>query len=274
MTAASPDPSGAEADLDALLALARDAAQEAGALLLRLRGEARTVETKRTLTDMVSDADHASERLIVQRILSARPGDGFLGEEGGERPGRSGVRWVVDPLDGTTNYLYGHPAFAVSIGVEVAGETVVGVVFDPANGETFAAARGRGATCNGRAIHVGDLSDLTLALIGTGFNYGAPERAAQGQVIARVLPRVRDIRRRGAAALDLCWVAAGRLDAYFERGLQVWDMSAGDLIVREAGGVTSAIDGGPPVPGSMLAAPPALAEPLRALLRDAEATRD
>lgn len=275
MTAVS---SSAPIDLDALLALAIDIAHEAGAMLLRLREVARTdVATKSSATDMVSDADRASERLIVERILAARPGDAILGEEGGERAsvdGAAQVRWVVDPLDGTTNYLYGHPAFCVSIGVEVDGVPAVGVVFDPSLGETFAARSGGGATLNGAPILVSAKADLATALVGTGFNYGVQERVAQGRVIAHVLPRIRDLRRRGAAALDLCWVACGRLDAYFERGLQVWDMAAGDLIVREAGGVTSAIEGGRAVPGSMLAAPPALAESLRALLHEAERRAD
>lgn len=273
MTAASPDAFDTPPDPDALLALASAVAREAGELLLRLREVARTdVATKSSATDMVSDADRASERLIVERVLTARPGDAFLGEEGGERASTDGsrVRWVVDPLDGTTNYLYGQAAFCVSIGVEVDGAGVVGVVYDPSHDELFAAVAGGGATLNGAAIRVGDHPNLATALLGTGFNYSAQERAAQGRVIAHVLPRVRDIRRRGAAALDLCWVACGRLDAYFERGLQAWDMAAGDLIVREAGGVTAAIDGGPAVPGSMLAAAPALAAPLAVLLQEAE----
>jgi myo-inositol-1(or 4)-monophosphatase len=272
MTAVPPDPAFNPRvhDLDALLALATDVAREAGAKLLLLRDVARTdVGTKSSATDMVSDADRSSERLIVERILAARPDDAILGEEGGERPGTSGVRWVVDPLDGTTNYLYGQPGFCVSVGIEADGASVVGVVYDPSHDDLFVAARGRGATRNGAPVRVTDKADLATALIGTGFNYGAQERAAQGRVIAHVLPRVRDIRRRGAAALDLCWVACGRLDAYFERGLQAWDMAAGDLIVREAGGVTSTIEGGPAVPGSMLAATPALEAPLRALLRSA-----
>ena len=270
--------SSAPIDLDALLALAIDIAHEAGAMLLRLREVARTdVATKSSATDMVSDADRASERLIVERILAARPGDAILGEEGGERASVDGgarVRWVVDPLDGTTNYLYGHPAFCVSIGVEVDGVPAVGVVVDPSLGETFAARSGGGATLNGVPIRVSAKADLATALVGTGFNYGVQERVAQGRVIAHVLPQVRDLRRRGAAALDLCWVACGRLDAYFERGLQLWDMAAGDLIVREAGGVTSAIEGGRAALGSMLAAPPALAESLRALLHEAERRAD
>jgi len=267
----SPERPLASIDLDALLVLASAVAREAGATLLRLREVARTdVTTKSSVTDMVSDADRASERLIVERILAARPHDAILGEEGGERPGTSGVRWIADPLDGTTNYLYGHPAFCVSIGIEWDGEAVVGVVYDPSADELFAAVIGGRATLNGSPIRVSAKADLPTALIGTGFNYSAQERAEQGRVLAHVLPRVRDIRRRGAAALDLCWVACGRLDAYFERGLQAWDMAAGDLIVREAGGVTAAIEGGHAVPGSMVAAPPALIEPLLALLLEAE----
>ena len=246
MTAAS---SSGHVDLDALLRLASGIAHEAGALLLRLRAVARTeVGTKSSATDMVSDADRASERLIVERILTARPGDAILGEEGGERTSAGGaarVRWVVDPLDGTTNYLYGIPFFAVSVGVEVDGEVVVGVVFDPSHGELFAAARGGGATLNGAPIGVTAKADLETALVDTGFDYAAVRRARQGDTVARVLPLVRDIRRQGAASLDLCWVACGRTDAYYERGLGGWwDIAAGDLIVREAGGQTASLDGG------------------------------
>lgn len=201
MTAAFPDAPDAPPDLDALLALASAVAREAGELLLRLRAVARTdVATKSSVTDMVSDADRASERLIVERILTARPGDAFLGEEGGERAstGGSRVRWVVDPLDGTTNYLYGQAAFCVSVGVQIDGEPVVGVVYDPSSDELFAAAIGRGATCNEVAIHVSAQVELGTALIGTGFNYAAEARAAQGAVLAHVLPRVRASRSRAA----------------------------------------------------------------------------
>jgi myo-inositol-1(or 4)-monophosphatase len=259
-----------EPDLRALLALAETAARDAGALLLRLQTVARTeVGTKSSQTDMVTDADRASERLIVDRIRVERPHDGILGEEGTNTAATdlADVRWVIDPLDGTTNYMYGHPFFAVSIGVQVEGVTRAGVVHDPAHRETFTALSGRGGFLNGQRITVSAQGDLAAALVATGFSYGAAERGVQGGVVARVLPRVRDIRRHGAAALDLCWVACGRVDAYFERGLGgLWDLCAGDLIVREAGGVTSAFEGGPATPVSVLAAGPALIGPLRALI--------
>jgi myo-inositol-1(or 4)-monophosphatase len=198
----SPDARGEAPDLDVLLALASAIAREAGATLLRLRDVARSeVATKSSATDMVSDADRASERQIVERILAARPGDAILGEEGGERPGTSGVRWIVDPLDGTTNYLYGQPGFCVSIGVEVAGAGVVGVVFDPSHDELFAAVHGQGAMRNGEPIRVTAQADLAMALLGTGFNYSTEARAVQGRVISHVLPHVRDIRRHGARSL-------------------------------------------------------------------------
>ncbi len=258
-----------------LLALAVDAARAAGALLLELRGRVHsTVATKSTATDMVSEADRASERLIVARLRAARPDDAVLGEEGGAQGGArggtgrgaSGVRWVIDPLDGTTNYLYGLPAFVVSIGGEVGGVPTVGVVYDPTRDELFTAIAGGGAYRDGRPIAVSGHTDLATALVGTGFAYEADQRAEQGRVVARVLPRVRDIRRSGAAAHDLCNVACGRLDAFYERGLQPWDLAAGELIVREAGGATGAIDGGPVAAGSVVAATPAILEPLRALL--------
>lgn len=254
-----------------LLALAETTAREAGALLLRFRAAGTSgVGTKSSATDMVSDADRASERLIVERLRAARPDDAILGEEGGASAGTSGVTWVIDPLDGTTNYLYGLTHFAVSIGVEVDGEAVAGVVYDPVHDEAFTASLGGGAHLNGRAIAVSGKADLATALVATGFGYDAEVRARQGPVVARVLPLVRDIRRHGAAALDLCNVACGRVDAYYERGLQAWDMAAGALIVREAGGLTAAIEGGPAVPGSMVAATPALLEPLRRLVAEAD----
>lgn len=275
-----------DASPGALLALAEVAAREASALLLRLRASARTeVGTKSSATDMVSDADRASERLIVERLRAARPHDAILGEEQGVSAGTSGVRWVIDPLDGTTNYLYGLPCFVVSIAAvldgaaEMDGEAVAGVVHDPVHGETFTAAAGEGAFLNGRPIAVSGHADLATALVATGFGYEAARRAQQAPVVARVLPRVRDIRRHGAAALDLCNVACGRVDAYYERGLQAWDMAAGALIVREAGGLTAAIEGGPASwtgpapgmgPGSIVAATPALLEPLRRLVAEAE----
>jgi myo-inositol-1(or 4)-monophosphatase len=267
-------------DLDhhELLRIAAAAAREAGALLLRLQTTARTdVATKSSATDMVSDADRASERLIVGRILDARPGDAILGEEGGTNldARKAAVRWIIDPLDGTTNYLYGIPFFAVSIGVEVDGAVVAGAVFDPSHDELFTAVLGGGAHRNGAPIEVSGKADLATALVDTGFAYASERRVVQGAVVAQVLPKVRDIRRQGAAALDLCWVACGRTDAYYERGLGgAWDLAAGDLIASEAGARTASIEGGPASPGSVVAASPLLLEPLLALLRAAEGARD
>ena len=261
--------------LDELAALATSLAGRAAALLLEgmtIVPElllAERVGTKTSVTDMVSEVDRASERLLVEGILAARPDDGILGEEGTDRPGRSGVRWVIDPLDGTTNFLYGLPGFAVSIGVEVAGRTVVGVVLDPVHDELFAATSGRGATRDGTTIRCSTATDLGLCLIGTGFGYDADVRAEQAEVLRTVLPAVRDIRRFGAAAVDLCSVACGRLDGYYERGLQPWDLSAGGLIATEAGAVLGGAGGGPAGAALTLAAGPDVAAPLRALLRAA-----
>jgi myo-inositol-1(or 4)-monophosphatase len=259
-------------DPDELLDLARSTAEAAGRLLLDGSARRRTdVGTKTSPTDMVTEMDRASEALVVERLLRARPDDGVLGEEGTARPGTSGVRWVVDPLDGTTNYLYGFPAWAVSVAAEVGGEVVAAVVADPSHGEVFAATLGGGATCNGRPLATGPGPALGTALVGTGFSYESARRERQAAVLHQVLPRVRDVRRAGAAALDLCWVAAGRLDAFYERGLQPWDLAAGALVATEAGARTGGLDGGPPSTAFALAAAPALFDPLRHLLEMAGA---
>jgi len=250
-----------EPDPDELCRLAVELAEEAGALLREGQDRVRTsVETKSTGTDMVTEMDRASERFIVDALTRRRPDDGILGEEGSDRPGTSGVRWIIDPLDGTTNYLYGFPSFAVSIGAAVAGTPVAGAVHDPTHGETFSAVAGGGAFCNGRRLAVNQPPSLAQALVGTGFAYASATRAEQAEVLLRVLPNVRDIRRAGAAAVDLCWVAAGRLDAYFERGLMPWDWAAGGLVAREAGATTM-------VAGDLhLAAPPHLFDHLLLLV--------
>jgi myo-inositol-1(or 4)-monophosphatase len=259
-------------DLSELLDLATRLGGDAGTLLLGGMARRRQdIGTKTSDTDMVTEMDHASERLIVEGILAVRPDDAILGEEGSRRDGSSGVRWVIDPLDGTTNYLYGVPAFTVSIAAEVDGEGAVGVVVDPTHGEVFTAVRGGGAHCNGVPIRVSGASDLTTALVATGFSYLTEERGRQAAVVQRVLPAVRDIRRMGAASLDLCAVACGRVDAYYEAVLQPWDVAAGIVIAVEAGATVEGLDGGPPTQGSVLAATPALAEPLRRLVRAAPA---
>jgi myo-inositol-1(or 4)-monophosphatase len=261
--AVSPSPPPDPADL---VALATDVAERAVRLLRDGRRAGLLVETKVSPTDMVSEMDRASERMIVADLLAERPDDGIVGEEGSERAGTSGLRWVIDPLDGTTNYLYDHPGWAVSIAAEDATGVVAGVVADAVHGETFTATRGGGAFRDGAPISCSTVTALSTALIGTGFGYRPERRRAQGAVIAALLPVVRDIRRMGAASVDLCSVACGRLDAYFERGLAWWDLAAGALVAREAGAVVSAIDGGPVEPGSVLAAGPGLATSFRDLL--------
>jgi myo-inositol-1(or 4)-monophosphatase len=254
-------------DLDELRTLAELTARAAGGLLRRGLDHARAeVSTKSTGTDMVTEIDRASEVLITERLRGMRPHDGVLGEEGVDIAGTSGVRWVVDPLDGTTNYLYGFPGFNVSIAAEVDGQVAVGVVYDVVRDELFCAVRGRGATREGQPIQPSGAADLANALVGTGFSYEPDRRKRQAEVLVEVLPRVRDIRRQGAAALDLCSVACGRLDAYYERGLAAWDLAAGGLIATEAGAIVTDFDGRAPVAGAVVAASPAIAGALRDLL--------
>jgi myo-inositol-1(or 4)-monophosphatase len=254
---------------DELLAIARHAAVSAGELLSERPARLAT-ETKSSPTDIVTQMDLAAESLIADIIRSARPDDGILGEEGADRVGSSGVRWVVDPLDGTVNYLYGLPGWAVSVAAEVAGAVVAAAVSVPTWGETFTATAGGGAWSDGRRLRVSAVGELETALVATGFGYDAAERAAQAAAVARLLPRVRDIRRYGAAAADLCLLAAGRVDAYFERGLQPWDHAAGALIAAEAGAV---VEFGAPVGERVLvlAAPPRILARFRDLLAEVDA---
>ncbi|OIV36194.1 inositol monophosphatase [Mangrovactinospora gilvigrisea] len=234
-------PAPARPDPDELLAVALDAARRAGALLRDGRPDDLGVDhTKSSPTDVVTEMDIAAEKLLVQEISALRPDDGFLGEEGASREGTSGVRWVVDPLDGTVNYLYGLPEWAVSVAAEDADGTVVGVVEVPMRGEVFRAVRGRGAFLTGpdgkeRRLAVRPAPRLDRALVATGFGYLRERRNRQAAVARTLIPRVRDIRRGGSAAIDLSDVAAGRLDAHYERGLNPWDLAAGVLIAREAG---------------------------------------
>jgi len=228
----------------------------AGELLLeRYGGPAEGVSSKSSETDLVSEADRASEAAILELLTGERPEDGLLGEEGSSREGASGRRWVVDPLDGTINYLYRFPAWCVSVALEDVSGGLVGVIHDPLRNETFTAARGEGAFVNGKRMQVNGEESLEFALVATGFGYQAEVRAGQADLLTRVLPRVRDIRRAGAAALDLAWVAAGRLDAYFERGLKPWDWAAARLLIAEAGGALAELEGDPP---GLAAANPAL----------------
>lgn len=254
--------------------LAIDLARRAGELALAMRASLASHDTKSTSTDVVTAADRAAERLLVEGIRSARPGDGILGEEGAEQDETSGVRWIVDPIDGTVNYLYGIPHWAVSVGIEIDGTTEVGVVFDAAKDELFCAIRGNGAWSNDRPLRCTMPPDLSQALVATGFGYDARRRAAQARLLPRLIPAVRDIRRMGAASLDLCALAAGRIDAYYEQGLEPWDMSAGLLIAAEAGAQVGGLRGRPPGAELVVAASPTVFEPLRALLADMDADHD
>jgi myo-inositol-1(or 4)-monophosphatase len=222
---------------DALRSLAERLATEAGALLLDRLPQVRTVTSKSTPTDVVSEVDRAAEDLIVGALRRERPDDALLGEEGTDETGTTGLRWVVDPLDGTVNYLYRGTAFAVSVGVEDAAGGLAGAVGDPQRAELFSGLRGAGSTLNGTPLRANPVTDLAHALVATGFSYAAADRAWQAQVLTGVLPHVRDIRRSGSAALDICSVAAGRVDAYYELGPAPWDVAAGFVIAREAGAV-------------------------------------
>ncbi len=252
--------------LDVALAAAR-----AGADVLAPRfGHERALHAKSTPTDPVSEADLASERAIRAVISARRPDDGLLGEEGtGDVAGTTGLRWVVDPLDGTTDFLYGIPQWCVSVAVEDADGVLAGAIVEPLRGEQFAAVRGGGATCNGAALRhprAADPPPLARALVATGFGYDADVRRAQGALIADLLPRIRDIRRAGSAALDLAWTAAGRHDAYFEVGVKPWDVAAGALICREAGLNVADLPAAGVLPAGIAVGPPALLAELLAAL--------
>ena len=253
---------------DELLALATSVAHEAGAGLREVFGRALAISAKSTPTDLVSEADLTTERLIRARLEAARPDDAIIGEEGDDRPGTSGLRWVVDPLDGTVNFLFGIPQWCVSIACEDARGGLAGVVFDPMRDETWEATRDGPATLDGTPISLRRRDGLSTALVATGFGYDAAVRAAQAPVVARLLPHVRDLRRLGAAALDLAWTAGGRLDAYYERGVKHWDSAAGALICARAGLVLRELPPAPPAEGGLLVAAPGIADELLALVTD------
>ncbi|GAA3029673.1 inositol monophosphatase family protein [Microbacterium dextranolyticum] len=251
-------------DASTLRDLAEEIAREAGALARRRRDEGvQIAATKSALADIVTDADREVENLIRERLAAARPDDGFLGEESGAERGTSDVTWVVDPIDGTVNYAYGIPHYAVSIAA-VTGEPTpeewtaqAGVVFAPVVGELFSAARGAGASVDGRTLAVTRVTDAG-ALLATGFGYDPATHAGDLERVRTVMPLARDLRRAGAASLDLAYVAAGRLDGYFERGLHPWDHAAGALLVTEAGGIVGGRPGGRPGRQMTIAAGPEL----------------
>jgi myo-inositol-1(or 4)-monophosphatase len=250
------------------LDLAVRASHAAGALLLdRFGGPQAGLSAKSSRTDLVSDADRAAEELIVGMIRRERPDDGILAEEGAAADGATGMGWLVDPLDGTINYLWGVPHWSVSVAATDDEGDVVGVVHDPNRGETFTAARGAGARLDGTRLQLSPSSDPSEALVGTGFSYVAEQRARQATLLVDWLPNVRDVRRFGSAALDLAWVAAGRLDAFYETGLSTWDWAAGAMLVREAGGTVTQLPAEPGGADGILAARPGLTETLLCLVR-------
>ncbi|MFE4451787.1 inositol monophosphatase family protein [Streptomyces sp. NPDC056796] len=261
--------------LSELLDLALEAARRAGALLRDGRPEDLGVAaTKSSPIDVVTEMDIRAEKLITGYLSEHRPADGFLGEEGASSEGTSGIRWVIDPLDGTVNYLYGLPTWAVSIAAERDGERVVGVVEAPMRRETSHAVLGRGAYGNGDPLRCRPTAPFEQALVSTGFNYVTDVRTHQAAVAQQLIPRLRDIRRGGSAAVDLCDVAAGRLDGYYERGLHPWDVAAGDLIAREAGALTGGRPGRPADGDLTVAATPGVFEPLQAALEELGAWHD
>jgi myo-inositol-1(or 4)-monophosphatase len=272
-----------------LLAVAVEAARRGGALLLdrARRGAERDVTSKSTPTDLVSEADLASERAIRELLATRRPQDGFVGEEGGSSEGVSGLSWVVDPLDGTVNFLFGIPQWCVSVAVRDLDGTIAGAVYDPNREELFTATRdgpallsgplgvlelgGKGRTPAARSQPLAGRGaageeDLSAAMVATGLAYDADVREAQARVLARLIPRVRDIRRFGSAALDLTWTAAGRYDAYFERSVKEWDIAAGALICERAGLRVLELPVLENLPWGILVGPPELAAPLLELV--------
>lgn len=251
--------------IDELMELAVRAARAAGAELMARYGKVEGLDVKSSSTDPVSDADRAAEDLLVSLITQQRPGDGLLGEEGAARDSTTGITWVIDPLDGTVNYLYELDNFSVSVAAEDADGAVVGVVLDPTRDVIYTAARGRGAHCDGRKLQCAAAVPASQALLGTGFGYDPERRRRQGALIGRMLPLVRDVRRIGSAALDLSWVASGAMDAYYEEGTNRWDVAAGGLIAAEAGALFTWFT---PLglPSGSLAAAPALHAELSQLL--------
>ena len=261
-----------------LLALCEDLARTAGEhARARTADHGGVARTKSSAVDVVTAVDEEVEALLRARLAELRPDDGVLGEEEGSVEGTSGLTWVVDPIDGTVNFLYGIPAYSISVAV-VSGSAdpltwtaEAGCVHAVALGTTWTAARGLGAWRDGERLGPRPAPPLARALVGTGFGYTVEERTLEGALVAKILPQVRDIRRLGSAAIDLCLVADGRLDAYYEIGLNPWDMAAGSLVVAEAGGAVQGLTGGPASPAMTIAGGPGLVGELAAALRAAGA---
>lgn len=264
-----------------LLKIARDIARAAAEVLIQgrpdpARRNAVGTDTKTSPTDIVTEKDLASEKLILDTLHELRPLDGFIGEEGGNRTSQSGLTWIVDPLDGTINYLYGSPQWAVSIAVADSEGPLIGVVYAPLAGFEYYAVRGAGAF---RVDEIGEVAlpvvvddvELGHALFATGFGYKAERRINQARVIAEVLPKIRDIRRKGSAAIDICMAACGMVDGYFERGANPWDYAAASVVARECGLIVSGLNDKPEGPDMVVAAPPKLHKAITALLSELQA---
>jgi len=252
----------------ALRVIAAEAARAAGDLLLErfVAGGERAVASKSSPTDVVSEADYAAERAIRDLLAARRPGDAILGEEGGETQAGEGLRWIVDPLDGTVNFLFGVPQWCVSVAVYDDDGGLAGVVYDPLRDEIFCAERDGAVTLNGSPIRGSQCAELGEALVATGFGYEANVRTVQAAAVARLLPQVRDVRRMGSAALDLAWTAAGRYDAFYERGVQTWDVAAGTLLCASAGLEVRRLEAADPAPAGWVVAPAGLVDELQAVI--------
>lgn len=247
--------------------LAEELAQSAGTHAQHGRAQGmQVVGTKLTDTDMVTKFDREAEAMIIAGLRAARPDDSIIGEEGGGHRGTSGLEWHVDPIDGTTSFMYGLPTWCVSIGVRDHLGTVAGAVFMPDLEEMFSAERGAGATLNGSRIHCSPVTDVSKALVATGFSYTPTHRTVQSRRITEFIHRIRDVRRMGAAAVDICFVACGRVDAYFEENLHSWDVLAAELIAREAGARSGDFSGDELRPEEVLVSAPGVFDALSGML--------
>lgn len=267
MTGLQPTNLAATRELEAL---AVDVAGLAAELVRTRFGDARATRTKSTLTDVVTDTDLEAEELIRRELTTRSPGSTIVGEEFDDQLGDNDVGWIVDPIDGTVNFLYELPVVSVSIAATQQGTVVAGAVTDVVLNETFSAAAGDGARCDGSPIVASTADDLATSLVGTGFAYDADRRANEAEIFSRILPEARDIRCFGSAALHLCWVGCGRLDAYYQQGLKIYDYAAGALVAAEAGAFVEA-----PAANDLdllLATAPLLANSIRGLITDADKT--
>lgn len=281
MSIATPAAVPTAAVITELTSIAERIARMAGQLILEgRRSPVEVASTKSSAVDVVTAMDTASEKLLREMLAELRPLDGILGEEEGSSAGSSGITWVIDPIDGTVNYLYGIPAYAVSVAAVTgpprpdAWTVVAGCVHSVADGRVWTAGLGQGAQCDGSPVQVNDPVPLAQSLLGTGFGYTADRRRGQARVVAALLPQVRDIRRIGSAALDLCTLASGGLDLYYERGLQPWDLAAASLVAQEAGALVLGLRGAPADEAMTVAGPEPAVRTLVALLEELDADRD